>query len=71
MQPCQRAIMRVGMLLLIAACLSGCVRSESSRYQRTISGSVAPERRASADVAREFGLPADEGSALSLGATDR
>jgi hypothetical protein len=58
-------------MLLIAAGLSGCVTSEASRYQRTMTSSVAPDRRVSAEVASAFGLRDGADATVSLGASDR
>jgi hypothetical protein len=56
--------------VIVIVGLSGCVRSQSSRYQRTISSSVPPDRSASADVAREFALTSGDQPAFRMGAAN-
>lgn len=60
-----------GLLALAACMLCGCVTSEASRYQGTMSRSVQPARTANADVAGAFGLGEGSGAPVSLSAVGR
>jgi len=54
--------------VVLACTLTGCVTSEASRYQVTLSRSVHPSQVADADVALAFGLSDVSHASVNLAA---